>query len=292
MKYQYLQNAAQNAADIVILPIAYEGSVSAKVGTKDAPKAILEASNQLEYYDEDMDYSPMKHLSVCVKKQIQNVANIDLKELNTGQLLITLGGDHSITPFVTQEVLKQGSTVVFLDAHADLRSSYEGDKYSHATPAFHLLKQGHKLVMAGVRSLFEKEAERIKVDKNITYFSDRSLQKKSKKEEFLNVLRSLEGDVYLSIDMDVFDPACVPSVGTPQQGGFGYYFATDILEALFFNKNIRVVGVDIVELIPELSTVSQTFAAKLLQKTISYWGKAQGFDTREMNGAQTKMEYE
>ena len=292
MKYQYLKNAEPNAADILILPIAYEGSISAKIGTKDAPKAILKATNQIEYYEEDMGYSPMKHMSICVKKKIKKRSLISKTQLNAGQLLISLGGDHSITPFITNQILPANATVVFLDAHADLRSSYEGDEFSHATPAFHLLKQGHKLVMAGVRSMFEEEALRIKEDENITFFSDRALQKKSVKKEFLSHLSSLKGDVYLSIDMDVFNPAFVPSVGTPQPGGLDYYFATDILKALFFNKEIKIYGVDMVELIPEDSTVSQTFAAKLLQKIISYWGKSQGFDKRSEDGPQMQREYE
>ena len=146
--------------------------------------------------------------------------------------------------------------------------------------------------MIGIRSLFETEAIRMREDKNISYFSDRMLQKRSAKKALLKQIKALKGDVYLSIDMDAFNPAFVPSVGTPQPGGIDYYFATDILHALFLASNAKIKGVDIVELIPEASTVSQTFAAKLLQKIISYWGKHQGVDKRELCGAQMQMEYE
>jgi len=208
------------------------------------------------------------------------------------QLLISLGGDHSITPQLTLALLDKPATIVFLDAHADLRRSYLGNVNSHATPAFQLLKQGHKLLMVGVRSLFENEACRIKEDKNINCFMDRALQDEKTKQELLALVTSLEGDVYLSIDMDVFNPAFVPSVGTPQPGGIDYYFATDILRALFLDSSAKIQGVDMVELIPEESNVSQLFAAKLLQKMISYWGKSQGFDTKEQNGAQMQVRYE
>jgi arginase family enzyme len=81
-------------------------------------------------------------------------------------------------------------------------------------------------------------------------------------------------------------------VGTPQPGGIDYYFATDILEALFLDSNARVKGVDMVELVPEPSSVSQTFAANLLQKVISYWGISQGFDKKEKSGSQMEISYE
>jgi len=296
MNYQLLPNAEIEDSDIIILPFTYEDTVSSKVGTKDAPKGILEATAQIEYYEEELEWSPMKHMKVSVSPSIDKYEQVKERlssfALNDKKLLITLGGEHSITPMITKRILNSNATIVFLDAHADLRSSYLGVKYSHATPAFHLLEQGHKLVMAGVRSMFEDEAKRVKEDKNILFFSDRALQNPKIKEGFLNTLATLEGDVYLSIDMDVFNPAFVPSVGTPQPGGMDWYDSMDIVEVLFSNKNITIKGVDMVELIPEESTVSQTFAAKLLQKIISHWGKAKGFDLKEMNGSQMQREYE
>ena len=280
----------------MILPVEFGDSVSARVGTANAPKAILEATNELEYYEEDMDYSPMKYMNLSVCKEIQKydeiskgVSELDIRE---NQLLISLGGDHSITPKITQALMCESKTVVFLDAHADLRESYLGDRFSHATPAYHLRKQKHKLIMVGVRSLFEDEALRVKEDKDINYYSARALRDEKIKNRLLSDISSLSGEVYLSIDMDVFDPAYVPSVGTPQAGGIDYYLATDILQALFLKSDAKVRGVDMVELIPEESNVSQLFAAKLLQKIISYWGISQGVDKRGLDGAQTRVEYE
>ena len=296
MEYQELPNAKVEDADILILPFAYEKTVSSRGGTKNAPRSILEITEQIEYYEEDLEWSPMKHMNISVAPQIEKYKEVqkaieDLK-LTPNKLFITLGGEHSITPMITKEMLPKGSTVVFLDAHADLRTSYLGEKYSHATPAHHLLAQGHKLVMAGIRSIYESEALRIKKDENIICFTDKALRKAEVREEFLQTLRDLEGDVYLSIDMDGFDPAYVPSVGTPQPGGLSWYDAMDILEALFFNEKVVIQGVDMVELIPEASEVSQTFTAKLLQKIISHWGKRMGYDKREMSGSQMQVEYE
>jgi len=296
MNYQFLPNASLQDADIVINRVRWGESVSAKRGTADAPDAILKASEQIEYYDEDLEWSPMKHMQVHVGKSVCAFelikTSLDGLDKKKNQLVVSLGGDHSITPQLTLALLKKPATIVFLDAHADLRRSYLGDVNSHATPVFQLLKQGHKVLMIGVRSLFETEALRIKEDKNITCFMDRSLRSAEVKQELLKTISALEGDVYLSIDMDVFNPAFVPSVGTPQAGGIDYYFATDILEALFLDSKANVKGVDMVELIAEESNVSQLFAAKLLQKIISYWGKSQGFEKKEKTGAQMKVKYE
>ena len=296
MQYQELPNSKPNEADILIQRVTFGGAVSGEGGTEKAPDAILEISEQLEYYDEDLEWSPMKHMNVCVSDSVSEYDKISdsTKSLLQGsnQLLISLGGDHSITPQITKVLLKKPTTIVFLDAHADMRTQYMGDPNSHATPVNHLLNAGHKMIMIGIRSIYEDEAIRIKEDKNIDFYSDRALRNESVKKRLFETLKGLECDVYLSIDMDAFNPAYVPSVGTPQPGGLDYYFATDILEVLFLESNANVLGADLVELIPEASTVSQTFTAKILQKIISYWGKSQEFQKREMCGAQTLVKYD
>lgn len=296
MKYQSLPNAALKDADIVILPIPYEHTVSGKGGTKDAPEAILEIGDDLEFYEEDAKWSPTKYMKVRVEKPIsvykEITSGINALGITDKQFLISLGGEHSITPQITASVLDKKSTILFLDAHADMRPSYQGSEFSHATPTHHLLDQGHEIILVGVRSIFESEAKRIEEDKAITFFSDRVLQKESAREALLAHIAGLTGDVYLSIDLDAFDPACVPSVGTPQPGGITWFLALDILETLFANKNITIKGADLMELIPEASNVSQVFTAKLLQKIISFWGKSKGFDKTEMNGSQMEIAYE
>ncbi len=297
MQYQSLPNTTLEDADVIILPIPYEKTVSGKVGTAGGPEAILGIGDDLEFYEEDAKWSPTKYMKLRVEKPVleyNSITNvIDMLNVKSSKkLLISLGGEHSITPQITASVLDKNATILFLDAHADMRESYQGSIYSHATPTHHLLDQGHKIILVGVRSIFESEAKRIEEDENITFFSDRILQKSKAQEELLEHIKNLEGDVYLSIDMDAFNPACVAGVGTPQPGGIDWFLALDILETLFANKNIEIKGADIVELIPEASNVSQVFAAKLLQKIISFWGKSQSFDKSEMNGSQMQVEYE
>ena len=146
--------------------------------------------------------------------------------------------------------------------------------------------------MAGIRSVYESEVELVEKEPRITLFLDWDLRGKGQWESFLQKVSSLEGPVYLSIDMDVFNPAVVPGVGTPQPGGFYWYPMIELLESLFSRKKIDLRGVDVVELVPEASRVSEMTAAKLLLKIISFWGSANGFNQKPQNGSQMQVEYE
>lgn len=306
-QYHYLSlpNVSADEADIIVLPVAYEETVSAKGGTSEGPRALLDATDQLEFYEEDQQWCPMKHMQISVQEEISKEEGESTESYNakvqkvvaslpisSDKLFVGIGGEHSITPLLTAERMKERGTILFLDAHADLREHYEGNPYSHACPVNHLRNQGHKILMAGIRSIFEKEAERIATDDDITCFFDRMLQRSENRAKFMQSVASLEGPVWLSIDMDAFNPALVPGVGTPQPGGLDWYFALDTFEALFFNPKVEIIGVDILELVPEPTNVSQVFAAKLLQKIISFWGKANAFDAKPMSGAQMQVEYD
>jgi len=303
VKYQFLPNAPLYQCDIVIIPVSYEENMSVQRGTAHAPKAILKASEQIEYYDELYRWSPMQYMKMsvlgsvkyhkkrekfetCLSRKIEKIPQREKK------LLIALGGDHSITPILTRTCMQEKGTIIFMDAHADLRKTYCGSAYNHACPGTHLLAQGHKVLMVGIRSLFEQEADEIEKNREITLFSDVQLQRKKKQKKLLKTISSLKGEVYLSIDMDVFNPSYVPSVATPQPGGIDWYFMMRIVKKLFLNKEVHITGVDMVELIPEDSNVSQVFAAKLLQKIISVWGKSQQFHTGAKSGSQMSVDYE
>lgn len=310
--YQLLPNASLEDADVLILPVEHGASVTGRPGTTEAPAAILQASAQLEYYEPDRAWSPMKHLRVAVlppfraqASESDAVLHARLSEraeaLYTKRaaasasrgardpLLIALGGEHSITPSLTGPRLAKGTVVVF-DAHADLRESYQGSIYSHACPVARLRAQGHRIVLLGVRSLFESEAAAVADDDEIELFSARSLVVSA--TDALACLRSLRGPVWLSFDLDAFDPSVVPSVGTPQPGGLGWYTALSLIEALIDNPGILLHGVDIVELVPEPSMVSQVAAAALMQKVISYWGFGRGASAWPERGSQTEVSYE
>jgi len=298
-----MPNAPVDEANILLLPIPLERTVSFKPGTADAPRAILETTEQLEFYEEDAGWSPFKHMQISVLPEFaddksQSDAELHARltrhvaSLPADNLFIGLGGEHSLTPSLVEARMPEPGTVLFLDAHADMRSSYEGSQYSHACPVSRLLAQGHKIVMAGIRSIYESEVERVAKDPRITLFLDWDLQGKGQWESFLQKVNSLEGPVYLSIDMDVFNPAEVPGVGTPQPGGFSWYQLIEVLESLFSRKKIDLRGVDVVELVPEASRVSEMTTAKLLLKIISFWGSANGFGLKPQNGSQMQIEYE
>jgi agmatinase len=303
LQFLAMPNAPVDEADVLLLPIPLERTVSFKPGTAKAPKAILETTEQLEFYEEDAGWSPFKHIKLSVlpeftddKSQTDADLHARLTEhvasLPTDNLFIGLGGEHSLTPSLVAARMPEPGTVLFLDAHGDMRTSYEGSRYSHACPVARLLEQGHQIVIAGVRSVYESEVELVENEPRITLFLDWDLRGKGQWESFLQKVNSLKGPVYLSIDMDVFNPAVVPGVGTPQPGGFFWYQMIELLESLFSRKQIDLRGVDVVEIVPEPSRVSEMTAAKLLLKIISFWGSTQGFNLKPQNGSQTQVEYD
>ncbi len=303
LEFLAMPNASTEEADILILPIPLERTVSFKPGTAEAPKAILETTEQLEFYEEDAGWSPFKHMKLSVlpefaddKSEIDADFHARLTEhvasLPIDNLFVGLGGEHSLTPALVAARMPKPGTVLFLDAHGDMRTSYAGNRYSHACPVTRLLEQGHKIVIAGVRSVYESEVDLVEDEPRITLFLDWDLRGKEQWESFLHKVNSIEGPVYLSIDMDVFNPAVVPGVGTPQPGGFFWYQMIELLESLFSKKQIDLRGVDVVEIVPEASRVSEMTAAKLLLKVISFWGSAHGFNLKPQTGSQMQVEYE
>jgi agmatinase len=302
-KFLAMPDAAIDEAEILLLPIPLERTVSFKPGTAEAPKAILDTTEQLEFYEEDAGWSPFKHMKLSVLPDFTDDRSLSDAEFHTkltdyvaslpkDNLFIGLGGEHSLTPSLIETRMPEPGTVLFLDAHADMRTSYEGSKYSHACPVTRLLDQGHKIVMAGIRSIYESEVNVIEKNPQVSLFLDWDLRGKGQWESFLQRVNSLEGPVYLSIDIDVFNPAAVPGVGTPQPGGFFWYQMIEVLETLFSRKEIDLRGVDMVEIVPEPSRVSEMTAAKLLLKIISFWGCAKGYNLKPEIGNQTQMDYE
>jgi agmatinase len=156
----------------------------------------------------------------------------------------------------------------------------------------HVREQGHRIVMAGIRSLYEQETARIEADAAIDCYLDRELQRGGRWDDLIAQLRALSGPVWLTIDMDAFNPAEVAGVGTPQPGGLSWYQALEIIEAVTLNEAVDLRGADIVELVPEPSCVSDMTAAKLTQKIISGWGRRHGYPQRPETGSQTEVSYE
>jgi agmatinase len=303
LQFLSMPNAPVATADVLILPVPLERTVSFKPGTALAPAAILKTTDQLEFYEEDAGWSPFKHLSISVLPAFDDDPALPpaswhaalerhVAALPKQNLLVALGGEHSLTPALAGSRMHEPGTVLFLDAHGDMRASYEGDRFSHACPVYRLLGQGHHVVMAGIRSVFEAEVDLVAREPRVTLFMDWDLRGQGQWNAFLDKVRSLDGPLYLSIDMDVFSPSLVPGVGTPQPGGFSWYQMIETLEVLFSRPQLDLRGVDLVEMVPEPSRVSEMVAAKLLQKIISFWGKAHGFDRKLQTGSQMQVEYD
>ncbi|MEO1282532.1 MAG: arginase family protein, partial [Pseudomonadota bacterium] len=199
---------------------------------------------------------------------------------------------HSITPSVITGAMPKRGTVVVFDAHADLRTTYQGTIHSHACAVHRLRELGHRVILIGVRSMAEFEAERIRSDKHILTVLGREANDPVTRTSLMSALHRLKGDVWISCDMDAFDPSLVPSVGTPQPGGLDWAFVSRALEAVMMAPEAHIRGADIVEVIPEKSNVSQLVAAKLVQRIVSLWGKARGFDKLPAEGSQARLDIE
>ncbi|MEW8437314.1 MAG: agmatinase [Candidatus Thiodiazotropha taylori] len=296
MKYLDLPNAAVESADVLILPVPYERTVTYQGGTSQGPAAILDASTQLEFYEEDMGWCPSRYLKSAVLPSVASAAATEsefhqqlfqtVEELPRENLFIALGGEHSITPEMVYARMPEGGTVVQIDAHADLRPSYQGSVYNHACPMYRLWQKGYSLLQIGIRSLHEREAELIKQESRITSYFDRPLLQPEIWNELLERLASLQGPVWLTIDLDGFDPGLISGVGTPQPGGLNWHQGVTILQTLLSNRAVELAGMDMVELVPEANRVSDMLAAKLLQKSISFWGMARGFNQHPETGSQ------
>ncbi len=299
--FQFLPNANLTEADILILPVPIENTVSYKSGTSLAPQAILRASEQLEYYEEEEAWSPLLHMNIHVLNTFSPKSDEDehtlhqrlyktVTALPQENLFIALGGEHSITPDIVAARMPKPGTVIQLDAHADLREQFNGSPYNHACPMHRIREQHHQLIMLGIRSLTEKEAQQIAHDEKITAYMDHQLRHTKAWPPLLRKLGRITGDVWLTIDMDAFNPCLVPGVGTPQPGGMSWHQAIDILKAIVCNPNINFRGLDIVELTPEPTHVSEITAAKLVQKAISFWGKAHNYDQKPKTGSQSHVD--
>ena len=261
----------------VILPIPYEGTSSYKTGTRYGPQAIINASKQVEFYDQDLKAEPYKK-GICTldelepavsrpEQMIQAIHRAAKGLLNKGKILIGLGGEHTITIGLVKAFKERYKdiSVLQLDAHADLRDSYQGSKYSHAC----VMKRINELcnyVGVGIRSLSREEASFAR-KQGMEIFSAKEMKDDPSFVE--RVLSCLSENVYLTFDLDYFDPSIMPAVGTPEPGGPLWYETLDFLKKVTENRNI--VGLDLVELSPLPGIVAPDFiAARLLYKIMGY----------------------
>lgn len=274
---------ADRAADAqsVVLPVPAEFSTSYGKGTAQGPAAIIEASPYLEFYDEELDFEVWKNgiytapALACDLSPAELMASIEktvAAYLSERKFLVVLGGEHSISFAVHQAVHSYfpGLSVLQFDAHSDLRDEYEGSRYSHACVMRRIWENNKNIVALGIRSLCVEErnfARKEGID--ITYAHE--LYGRPFPTEIID---RLSENVYISFDVDFFDPSLIPGTGTPEPGGFFWPETLAFLHRVFQSKN--VVAVDIVEHSPITGLVHPDFLlAKLTYKLIGYKAKSE-----------------
>lgn len=271
MPHKFLNSEKQytqyDTSKFVILPVPFEKTVSYGGGTSRGPDSILKASQYLEDYDIELDMETYR-TGIHVKRPIRALKAIKgeiAKILKDNKVPVMLGGEHSITHFAVEAAAEKYKdlSVLQFDAHADLRDSYHGSKFSHACAARRILDIC-PAVQVGIRSMSKDEMDYAKNSGQISkiHFAD--------KIEIAEVVASqLSKNVYITIDVDVFDPSIIPSTGTPEPGGLDYYQVLDILRTVVSQKNI--VGFDVVELAPIKGLNHPDYTtAKLIYKLMGY----------------------
>lgn len=270
-----------SAARVVITPVPFDGTTCYRPGTREGPQAIISASRNLELYDAELRRSPYT-VGIHTLRPVEIIngdaeAMVDRTEQVTGHLLeagkfvVTLGGDHLTSIGVIRAFARRHPTmsVLQLDAHADLRDEYEGARYSAATIMRRTLEVCPRTAQVGIRSLSEPEA-RLVEERALPMWlaSDIHAQTLRGRRDWIEeVVGALGDEVYVTFDIDAFDPSLVPGTGTPEPGGLGWYDAIDLLSEVARRK--RIIGCDVVELSPLLEDhISPVVAAKLVYKLI------------------------
>lgn len=271
-------------ARAAVLPVPYEATTSYGQGTARGPDAILAASAQVEFYDVELDAEPCRE-GICTldapRLPREGAAMVDALRraydpvLDDRRFVVALGGEHTITyPLVAawNDRLGEGSGlhVLQLDAHADLRDEYQGSAASHACAMRRILDLGLPTLGVGIRSLSAPEASLLH-ERRLPVIWGRDLDRAE--ELFDRYLAGLPQTVYLTFDVDYFDPSLVPATGTPEPGGGRWYPTLRLLRRLFASK--RVVAADIVELAPIAGLPTSDFvAARLAYKLVGLWSRS------------------
>lgn len=269
------EEAEYDNARIVILPVAYDATTSYKSGTKYGPAAIIAASREVETFDPatGRDIGEIGiHTALEIEAEADGPARMvevverDIaKHLKNGKYIVMLGGEHSLTtaPVRAHKAKYPNLSVLHIDAHADMRDSYQGSKWSHAS----VMRRVRELVPAvsvGIRNASADCLQSLKAGKCPVYWATDVVGKTGWQEAAIS---QLTDQVYLTLDLDVFDPSIMPAVGTPEPGGMQWYETLDFLRLVFSERN--VVGFDIVELSPIAGLHHPDFlAAKLTAEMV------------------------
>jgi agmatinase len=263
---------------VAVWPIPYEKTTSYGTGTRHGPRAIISASQYVEFYDDDNDYEPyrigihtlpeMTEISQLEElKGIDRIYQLSRKYLADDKFLLTLGGEHTLSSPIIRALKEKfpDLSVLQIDAHADLRDTYEGTPYSHAS-IMRRVMDICPAVQVGIRSISREEKEAARsLPTKIFYAKDIV----GRADWIPHAVASLSDHVYFTVDVDGLDPCLVPTTGTPEPGGLGWYDVIGLLRETARSK--KIVAADIVELMPVEGIHAPDFlCAKLAYKIISY----------------------
>lgn len=282
LSHNYLGIPEENSdfknSPYVILPVPYEGTVTYGAGTAYGPNAIIEASREVELFDDELGVesykvgihtlSPLATTSDGPEVQNEIIYQRMRSLLAEKKKVCMLGGEHSISygPVKACMELYPDLTVLQLDAHADLRDGYLDQKFSHAAVMRRIRDLTDRTVSVGIRNYSIEEHQYIQAAK-VRIFSARAIHENPRWAD--EVLQHLSGDLYLTIDLDGFDPSLIPATGTPEPGGLLWYPTLDFLRRAILKCNL--VSFDVVELAPiEGYHAADFLAAKLIYKIIGY----------------------
>jgi agmatinase len=276
--------SAYETSRVAVLPVPFERTTSYGKGTTGGPAAILRASQSMELYDEELDGEPSGLGIATLPPFLPEAFDMgeglaELQEackahMEKGKFLVTLGGEHSLSqaPVKAAHEVFGGVGVVQFDAHSDLREEFEGTPFSHASVMKRVVDAGIPTLAVGIRSLSAPEARLIR-ERALPVIWGHQLDRAE--ELFPAMLDALPEKIYLTFDIDYFDPSLVPATGTPEPGGGQWYPTLRLLRHLFRHKT--VVGMDLIELAPVGGHPASDFlSAKLIYKCLGYLWEKEG----------------
>jgi len=266
-----------DSSRVVILPVPLDRTTSYVPGTRNGPHEILVASSHMELWDEETQTDvhsigiytlpEMEFPFATMDEVVKAIRRVAGELVNRGKFPLILGGEHSITPPVVAAVAAKhpGLSVLQIDAHADLRESFMGTPHNHACAMRRTLEYA-RTTQVGIRSLSPEEAAAVPTLPTAIFY-DYNMRRNA--DWIDRVVDSLSETVYITIDVDGFDPAIMPATGTPEPGGLSWYEALALLRRVIERRT--VVGCDIVELAPIGGNIAPNFlCAKLIYKILSY----------------------
>jgi agmatinase len=269
-------------SQIVILSAPLEKTVSLGRGTSNGPKEILKASHYVEYYDEEQSRElcfekgictsyPLNFQKLSQKKSLEIIYSELEKHLDAEKFVVTIGGEHSLSysTIKAHDKKHKNLSVLQIDAHSDMRDSYEGSKFSHASFMARVAEFNSKIIQVGVRAQCIEEEE-FRKQKGIKTFYAREIKMGMYGDSWQEIVtKNLSDNVYITFDLDGFDPSLLPATGTPEPGGLFWDETMNLIKIIGQDKNI--VGFDVTELAPSKNHPASNYtAAKLIYKILNY----------------------